>query len=56
MVHGVYLKNKPKPKDSLLLVRNVIEELSKVHCKSEEFQVTIEKQIPELEKFITTKK
>lgn len=50
-----YLKNKPKPKDSLLLVRNVIEELSKVHCKSEEFQVTIEKQIPELEKFITTK-
>jgi uncharacterized protein (DUF885 family) len=50
-----YLKNKPKPKDSLLLVRNVIEELSKVHCKSEEFQVTIEKQIPELEKFITAK-
>jgi predicted DNA-binding protein len=50
-----YLKSKPKPKDSLLLVRNVIEELSKVHCKTEEFQVTIEKQIPELEKFITAK-
>jgi uncharacterized protein (DUF885 family) len=50
-----YLKNKVKPTDSLQLVRNVIEELSKVHCKAEDFQTTIEKQIPQLEKFITTK-
>lgn len=50
-----YLKNKPKPSDSLILVRSVIEELSKVHCKAEDFQETIEKQIPALEKFIKAK-
>lgn len=50
-----YFKSKPKPNDTIVLIRSVIEELSKTHCKPQEFQTTIEKQIPELESFIRKK-
>jgi uncharacterized protein (DUF885 family) len=44
-----------KPKDSLQLIRMVIDKISEKHVKPEEFQTTIEKQIPELVDFIKKK-
>ena len=44
-----------KPKDSLLLIRMVIDKISEKHVKPEEFQATIEKQIPQLVDFIKQK-
>jgi uncharacterized protein (DUF885 family) len=44
-----------KPKDSLLLIKMVIDKISEKHVKPEEFQSTIEKQIPQLIDFINKK-
>ncbi|MFL5763982.1 MAG: DUF885 domain-containing protein [Bacteroidia bacterium] len=44
-----------KPKDSLQLIKMVIDKLSEKHVKPEEFQSAIEKQIPVLIQFIKDK-
>jgi uncharacterized protein (DUF885 family) len=49
-----YIK-KELPKDTLLAIKTLIDKLSEEHCKPEEFQSTIEKQIPELEEFVKQK-
>ena len=43
------------PHDSLTLIRKMIDTLSVKHVKPEDFQSSIEKQIPELVKFISDK-
>lgn len=50
-----YLDKTPKPSDKLSLIKQVINKISEKHCKPEEFQSTIEKQIPELVAFIKEK-
>ncbi len=45
----------PKPKDSLQLIKMVIDAISLKHAKPEEFQSAIEKQIPELTAFVKEK-
>lgn len=45
----------PKPKDSLQLIKIVIDKISEKHVKPEEFQSAIEKQIPQLVDFIKQK-
>ncbi len=44
-----------KPKDSLLLIKKVIDKISERHVKPEEFQSAIEKQMPILIDFIKQK-
>lgn len=51
----MYFKNKPMPEDSLLLIRMMIDRLSIYHVKPDLFLESIEKQIPELVKFISDK-
>ncbi|MBS1764823.1 MAG: DUF885 domain-containing protein [Bacteroidetes bacterium] len=48
-----YFGNTPLPEDTLALISKVIDTISTNHVKPDEFQTTIEKQIPELEKFVT---
>jgi uncharacterized protein (DUF885 family) len=50
-----YFGNKPKPTDNLLMIKAVIDTISYQHVKPENFQSTIEKQIPVLVKFINDK-
>ncbi|MEY2828453.1 MAG: hypothetical protein RIQ33_311 [Bacteroidota bacterium] len=50
-----YMKAEAKPKDSLFLIRKVIDKISLAHTKPELFQATIERQLPELVKFINEK-
>ena len=50
-----YFGNKPKPADNLLMIKAVIDTISFQHVKPENFQSTIEKQIPILVKFINDK-
>ncbi|GAB1449850.1 DUF885 domain-containing protein [Bacteroidota bacterium] len=50
----LYMKS-PLPQDSLQLISEVIQELSKKHTKPENFLATIQQQIPELEKFVVEK-
>ncbi|MFY7664752.1 DUF885 domain-containing protein [Flavobacterium sp.] len=50
-----YMKNEVMPTDKLLAIRKVIDVLSLDHVKPEEFQSAIEKQIPELERFVREK-
>ena len=52
---GKYMGAATKPTDSLLLIKNVIDKISLTHTKPDEFQASIEKQIPELVKFINDK-
>lgn len=47
-----YMNGKKMPEDKLAAVKEVIEVLSLKHCKRDEFLNTIEKQLPELTKFI----
>lgn len=50
-----YFKGKEMPADNLLAIRQMIDALSVKHVKPDEFQSSIEKQIPELVKFIKEK-
>ncbi len=50
-----YMGNKPVPADRLVMIRVVIDELSKRHTTREAFVETARKQIPELEKFVREK-
>ena len=50
-----YCGNTPKPKDTLVMIRKMIDTLSIHHTTPAEFQNTIEKQIPQLEAFIKEK-
>ncbi|SHL20302.1 Uncharacterized conserved protein, DUF885 familyt [Chitinophaga jiangningensis] len=50
-----YFGNAPMPADSLELIGRMIDTLSVQHVKPAEFQSAIEKQIPELVKFIKEK-
>lgn len=45
----------PKPKDSLLLIKKVIDAISVKHVKADSFQTEIEHQIPKLVNFIKEK-
>ncbi len=47
-----YMGGKKMPEDKLVAVKEVIDALSIKHCKRDEFLTTIEKQLPELTKFI----
>ncbi len=51
-----YMNSASKPTDSLQLIRQVIDKISLNHVKPEEFQTTIEKQMPVLIDFIKQKK
>jgi uncharacterized protein (DUF885 family) len=50
-----YMKSKPMPKDSLLLIKEMIDVLSVKHAHRDSFIQSIEKQIPELTEFINNK-
>jgi uncharacterized protein (DUF885 family) len=50
-----YFGEKPVPQDQLALIGKMIDTLSTRHVKPKEFQTAIEKQIPELVKFIKDK-
>ncbi len=47
-----HMGTKEMPKDKLVAVKELIDALSVKHCKREDFMTTIEKQLPELTKFI----
>jgi len=51
-----HMGNAPKPTDEHVMVKQLIDKLSLNHVKPEDFQKAIEKQIPELEKFVSDKK
>ncbi len=48
-----YFNQTAMPSDRLKCIKMMIDTLSSQHVKPEEFQATIEKQIPELEHFVT---
>ncbi|SDX83625.1 DUF885 domain-containing protein [Flavobacterium degerlachei] len=50
-----YMKTEPKPLDSLVVIKTVIDKISLQHTTAQKFQSTIEKQIPELVTFIEEK-
>lgn len=50
-----YYGSKPQPSDTLVLIGKMIDTLSTQHVKPEAFQSSIEKQIPELIRFIREK-
>ncbi|MCG2792570.1 MAG: DUF885 domain-containing protein [Weeksellaceae bacterium] len=50
-----YYGNAPLPDSDQKIIRKVLDTLSSQHSKPEEFQATIEKQLPELVKFINEK-
>lgn len=52
---GKYMKSTPKPADSLLLIKTVIDKISLQHTTPNKFQSAIEKQIPELVAFVKEK-
>ncbi|GAA4449479.1 DUF885 domain-containing protein [Rurimicrobium arvi] len=50
-----YMGSKVAPRDSLQLIRQVIDKISLNHTTPDSFQATIEKQIPELVAFVNRK-
>lgn len=50
-----YMKSEPKPMDSLSVIKKVIDKISLQHTTPQKFQSAIEKQIPELVKFVKEK-
>lgn len=50
-----YMGNKAKPEEKLVLIKDVIDQISLKHTTAEAFQSTIEKQLPELVAFIKEK-
>ncbi len=50
-----YMGTAAKPTDSLLLIKNVIDKISLKHTTPDSFQASIDKQIPELVKFVSDK-
>ncbi len=50
-----YFANQPKPQVNLALIRKVIDTLSTTHAHRDSFQLSVEKQLPELVKFINDK-
>ncbi|WP_367769959.1 DUF885 domain-containing protein [Flavobacterium sp. WC2421] len=50
-----YMKETPKPTDSLFLIKTVIDKISLQHTTPAKFQSAIEKQIPELMAFVKEK-
>lgn len=50
-----YFENNAKPQDSLIKIKMIIDKISLSHAHPDSFQIEIEKQIPELEKFVTEK-
>jgi len=50
-----YFPEKVMPSDSLILIRKMIDTLSVQHVAPDSFLVAIERQIPELEKFVADK-
>lgn len=50
-----YLPNTPLEKDTLTLIKKLIDQVANKHCKRENFQSEIERQIPILTKFINDK-
>lgn len=51
-----HMGQKPMPKDEYVLVKQLIDQISLQHTTPENFQKDIEKQIPQLEKFVRGKK
>ena len=50
-----YLANTPKPANKLVQIKQVIDKISEQHTTPEKFQSEIEKQIPELTKYVKDK-
>lgn len=50
-----YMGTAPKPKDKLVLIKQVIDKVSLQHTTPENFQSEIEKQIPELTAYVKAK-
>jgi uncharacterized protein (DUF885 family) len=50
-----YLPNTPVEKDSLLLIKKLIDKVALKHCARDKFQSEIEREIPILTQFITDK-
>ncbi len=51
-----HLGKTPKPADSLVMVKMMIDKLAEHHCKPADFVQTIKAQIPNLTKFVADKK
>jgi uncharacterized protein (DUF885 family) len=50
-----YFGSEPMPEDRMVLIKKVIDTISLQHCRPEDFRATIEKQLPELTKFVAEK-
>ena len=50
-----YFGNQPMPADRLVLIKKVIDTISVQHVRPEDFKSAIEKQLPELTKFVKEK-
>lgn len=50
-----YMEDQPMPDDDVFVIRSVIDAISIQHVHRDSFMIAIEKQIPELEKFVTEK-
>jgi uncharacterized protein (DUF885 family) len=50
-----YFGRQPMPSDKVALIKKVIDTLSTTHASRETFQASVEKQLPELVKFISEK-
>jgi uncharacterized protein (DUF885 family) len=50
-----YMGTEKKPEDNLAMIKTVIDKISLTHVQPDSFQTAIEKQIPELTKFVTEK-
>ncbi|MDB5226784.1 MAG: hypothetical protein JWN78_977 [Bacteroidota bacterium] len=50
-----YFGNQPMPTDRLVLIKKVIDTISVQHVRREDFQSAIEKQLPELTRFVKEK-
>jgi uncharacterized protein (DUF885 family) len=50
-----YMGDSPMPDDDVFVVRSVIDAISVNHVHRDSFMIAIEKQIPELEQFVTEK-
>jgi uncharacterized protein (DUF885 family) len=51
-----YMGTEKKPEDRLTMIKTVIDKISLTHVAPDSFQTAIEKQIPELTKFVNEKK
>lgn len=50
-----YMRDEPRPENNLVMIRQIIEKISRNHTHRDSFLVEIERQIPELVEFVNQK-